>query len=208
MCFFLNFACAISWPLKIRIELSVFFAILFAVDHQGLPMTRFGQSFGKEITVVNLCTNWWTTYFEVLSTQQFLGFFKKGSWPRRWFPFQERRLVGLWERKRRTWRTKAELVNWLCVAHELRLFIVWSYVVLAPNDCHRSLTRRVKPHSIWRECAISLSSEFQKWHSSKKHDQLSSWSYNCCVVVYGRFKRCLYWTFQLGNYSSGESSSL
>ena len=34
------------------------FAILFAVDHQGLPMTRFGQSFGKEITVVNLCTNW------------------------------------------------------------------------------------------------------------------------------------------------------
>lgn len=111
------------------------FAILFAVDHQGLPMTRFGQSFGKEITVVNLCTNWWTTYFEVLSTQQFLGFFKKGSWPRRWFPFQN----GDWwfiGTKTKDLTYKPELVNWLCVAHErvcllfdLMLFWRWMIVI-------------------------------------------------------------------------------
>lgn len=134
-------------------------------------------------------------------------FFQKGVLASEVISFSKRRLVGLLERKRRTWRRKPELVNWTCVAHELRLFIAWFYVVLALNDCHRSLTRRVKPHSIWRECAISLSSEFQRGHSSKKHDQLSSWSYNCCVVVSGRFKRCLHWTFQLGNYSLGESSS-
>ena len=53
VCVHLNFAAII--------EVSVFFHVFsmgLVADHQGLPMTRFGQSFGKEITVVNLCTNW------------------------------------------------------------------------------------------------------------------------------------------------------
>ena len=206
MCFFLNFACAISWTLKIRIELSV--VLLFCL----LWITKVYP--WQDSASLSERKSLWSTFVRIgerliswcCQPSSSSVFPKRGLGLGGDFLFKTA-IGGLLERKLRTWRRKPELVNWTCVAHELRLFIVWSHVVLALNDCHRSLTRRVNPHSIWRESAISLPSEFQKWHSSKKHDQLSSWSYNCCVVVYSRFKRCLYWTVQLGNCSSGESSS-
>lgn len=204
MCFFLNFACAISWTLKIRIELSVF--LLFCL----LWITKVYP--WQDSASLSERKSLWSTFVRIgerlisrcCQPSSSSVFSKRGLGLGGDFLFKTA-IGGLLERKRRTWRTN---LNWWidCVLH-MNVFIVWSYVVLALNDCHRILTRRVNPHSIWRECAISLASEFQRGHSRKKHDQLSSWSYNCCVVVSGRFKRCLHWTFQLGNYSLGESSS-